>query len=400
MSYPFAGTSQAQSSSAHDHHRPHSPYHHPHTDDVDDDVDHRYSQPQSHYQPYSDRDLDDYPQYPTHQPYRADSPTHSHEGESYPIRDSGVAAAAANMTAEKAAYKGTYAANRGKSIWTPDDKRAFQKRSAPAKIVRVLFCILILGLILVLSIICLIVMFVRPPNVAISGLGVSSSSVEYSNGAFSFNVSVDISISNPNSISASVAKLAAQAYDATDRSTMLGTGEIRDQRIVPHANTTIKFPFTIEYNSTQDKDLSIISDIANKCGLNLEGLTTTNSSGSGNLDFDFDIDVDVAVLGITIPVNFSQDITFPCPLTGASVQSALSGLLSGVTSSALSSVATTTAQKRSLPSPTPRGLDQQREREREWLKTRSPVELVAVAADAFVKSLNKNQGAGALHDAL
>ncbi len=109
-----------------------------------------------------------------------------------------------NMTSEKADYASPYASKRasGNSIWTRDDKRAFASRSCPAKLFRILIGNLILAIIIVVSIILLNVMFLRPPNVAISGVGVpSQSGVSYQNGAFSFNVTVDISISNPNSIS-------------------------------------------------------------------------------------------------------------------------------------------------------------------------------------------------------
>lgn len=242
---------------------------------------------------------------------------------------------AENMTSEKADYGGPYAAKRasGNSIWTKDDKRALASRSVPAKIARVLIGNIILALIIIVSIICLIVMFLRPPNVAISGVSVpNQSGVTYENGAFAFNVSVDISVSNPNSISASIKKLQATAYDSQDQSSALGHGIVRDQKIQPNANTTVVFPFQIKYDQTQDTDLSILRNIAADCGLSIFG--GSSSGSSGDLSFLFKIEVDVEVLSITVPVNFNKNVSFPCPLSSSSLQGVLGGLGSALTGSA------------------------------------------------------------------
>lgn len=231
-----------------------------------------------------------------------------------------------NMGAEKANSGSPYAAKRasGNSIWTKDDKRAFQSRSCPAKLCRILIGNLILAIILVVSIICLLALFVRPPNIAISGIGVpSQNGVNYQNGAFSFNVSIDISVSNPNSISANIKKLQATAYDSEDQSTALGHGLVTDQAIRANANTTVEFPFQIKYNQSEDPNGSLIRNIASDCRLDLTG---GSSIGSGDLSFLFKIEVDVEVLSITVPVNFNRNVSFPCPLSGVNLQNILSGL--------------------------------------------------------------------------
>ncbi|KAJ1026760.1 hypothetical protein NDA16_002057 [Ustilago loliicola] len=342
-SYPFQSP-QAQVSSSLP--PPHDPYAH-------DPYSSHSQQQQQHYAPYSaHQDYDDGADYaprsghPEQHNYRDD------QGNSYDsnpsrginqqgredefntyadtrsgaIGDNNPYNHSGNMNSEKAGYNDGYAAKRasGNSIWTKDDKRALASRSVSAKICRVLIGNLILAVIIVVSIICLIVMFLRPPNVAISGVSVpNQNAVTYQNGAFAFNVSVDISVSNPNSISASIKKLKATAYDAQDQSTALGNGLIQNQKIQPNANTTVVFPFQIKYDQSQDPDFSIIRNIASDCGLNLFG---GSSSGSGNLDFVFKIEVDVDVLSITVPVNFNKSVSFPCPLSGSSLQGILSGL--------------------------------------------------------------------------
>ncbi|SPC66115.1 uncharacterized protein UHOD_04484 [Ustilago sp. UG-2017b] len=339
-SYPFQSPRAQVSSSLPPHHDPYAndPY--------------SSSHPQQHYAPYSgqadDDDGADYAQrtgYPDQRNnnnyYREDlgdsydsNPSRgiNQPGRTDEYNNAGVISGnspyndSANMTSEKAGYDDAYAAKRasGNSIWTKDDKRAFASRSAPAKICRFLIGNLILAIIIVVSIICLIVMFLRPPNVAISGVSVpNQNAVTYQNGAFAFNVSVDISVSNPNSISASIKKLKATAYDAQDQSTALGNGLIENQKIQPNANTTVVFPFQIRYDQSEDPDFSIIRSIATDCGLNLFG---GSGGGSGNLGFVFKIEVDVDVLSITVPANFKKSVSFPCPLSGSSLQGILSGL--------------------------------------------------------------------------
>ncbi|CBQ73229.1 conserved hypothetical protein [Sporisorium reilianum SRZ2] len=312
------------------------------------------------------------------------------------------------MASEKANYGSSpYAAKRasGNSIWTKEDKRAFSSRSCPAKLCRIVFGNLILILILIVSIICLIVMFLRPPNVAISGIGVpSQNGVSYQNGAFAFNVSVDISVSNPNSISANIKKLKATAYDSAEPTTALGNGLVTNQKIQPNANTTVVFPFQIKYDQSQDSDLSIIRNIASDCGINLFG----GSSGSGDLSFLFKIEVDVEVLSITVPVNINRNISFPCPLSQSSLQGILSGIGSsfGVGGSSRRSLSEG-EEDESLAAKLVR-----RQMEKTdvidaatWQRELSPVELVAAAADGLVRrysprSVEGQRSVADAHDAL
>ncbi|SNX83863.1 uncharacterized protein MEPE_02571 [Melanopsichium pennsylvanicum] len=313
-----------------------------------------------------------------------------------------------NMISEKAHYGSPYAANRasGNSIWTKDDKRALASRSAPAKICRVLFGNIILAIILIVSIVCLIVMFLRPPNVAISGISVpSQNGVSYENGAFAFNVSVDISVSNPNSISASIKKLKATAYDSADQSTALGHGLLENQKIQPNANTTVVFPFQIKYDQSQDSDLSIIKNIASDCGLNLSG---GSSNSSGDLSFLFKIEVDVKVLSVTVPVNINRNISFACPLSASSLESIISGLSSALTGSSRRSL--DVKEDESLAAAlVRRHLEKSTDRINigSWMRDVSPMELVAAAADGYVRryspKLGANEGKRGIangHDAL
>lgn len=398
MSYAFqsprAQVSSSLPSTNYPHHDPYSANSQQHYDPYSAqlaDQDHAdyasRSAPPNHYGDQAGDSYDDNPSPGLHrerdndQDYNNYADTRAGAGDHHhPYNDNTI-----NMTSEKADYGSPYAAKRasGNSIWTKDDKRALASRSVPAKICRVLIGNMILAIILIVSIICLIVMFLRPPNVAISGVSVpSQNGVSYQNGAFAFNVSVDISVSNPNSISANIKKLKATAYDSQDQSTALGHGLVENQKIQPNANTTVVFPFQIKYDQSQDTDLSIIRNIASECGLNLFG---GSSSGSGDLSFLFKVEVDVEVLSITVPVNINRNVSFACPLSGSSLQGILSGLGSALTGTGRRSLGA--GEDESLAAALVR---------RQLAKADvvdmatfkrdvSPVELVAAAADGLVR---------------
>ena len=73
-------------------------------------------------------------------------------------------------------------------------------------------------------------------------------------------------------------------------------------------------------------------NIAADCGLSIFG--GSSSGSSGDLSFLFKIEVDVEVLSITVPVNFDKNVSFPCPLSGSSLQGIIGGLGSALTGSA------------------------------------------------------------------
>ena len=371
----------------------------PHTHDDTYSHDPYSTDAQQHYAPYAT--------HPDHHTYRDElgdshdsNPSralHTDHDQDYTDTYADTRAGAAepydpNMVSEKANYGSPYANKRasGNSIWTKEDKRAFASRSCPAKLCRILFGNLILAVIIIVSIICLIVMFLRPPNVAISGISVpSQNGVSYQNGAFAFNVSVDISVSNPNSISANIKKLKATAYDSEDQSSALGNGLVTDQKIQPNANTTVIFPFQIKYDQSQDPDFSILRNIASDCGLNLFG---GSSGSSSDLSFLFKIEVDVEVLSITVPVHINRNISFPCPLSQSSLQGVLSGLGSAFGGSSGGGSRRALTQGADTESSLAAALLARRQLAKAdavdmatWKRELGPVELMAVAADGLVR---------------
>lgn len=209
----------------------------------------------------------------------------------------------------------------GNSIWSRDDKRAMAKRSVPAKLFRVLICIILNAIIVIISIICLVVIFARPFNVGVGTITPpSSNSVSLDGNAITFNGSIDFIVSNPNTISSSLS-LDAKVYDTVDTSQDIGRGSVESAKIDANANSTIHFPYQIRYDYTADKSKLILQDLVSKCTSNKE------------LDLQLKINAKIKILSVPVPVAFSQDVNFDCPIPSDILKNIAGGGLGGLASS-------------------------------------------------------------------
>ncbi|KAE8223528.1 hypothetical protein CF319_g3459 [Tilletia indica] len=201
-------------------------------------------------------------------------------------------------------------------IWTHKHKSAFQRRSTPVKLIRSLCCVIIITLIIVLSAVLLIITFARPPNVAIGAITSNQTIPTLGRTTLSFNMTVDITVANPNAISATITELEAVGYDQVRPTVPIGQGKITNVIIDKNANTTFTLPFLVSYDSSSDGDRSLITDIATKCGW----LSGTSPS---NLDFTFKMNAHLSVLSLAIPFSFAVSPSFKCPISAGSISSLL-----------------------------------------------------------------------------
>ncbi|CAD6890651.1 unnamed protein product [Tilletia controversa] len=231
----------------------------------------------------------------------------------YPTRN------AAPTSSRKGAYTDAPdgAAAYGRSgIWTHAHRSAFQRRSTPIKILRSLCCVLLLGLIVALSAVLLIITFARPPNVAIGAISSNQTIPTLGKTSLSFNMSVDITVANPNAISATLTELEAVGYDAVRPTVPIGRGKVTNVPIGKNANTTFSLPFVVAYDASTDDDRSLITDIATKCGW-------LSGSSASQLDFTFKMNAHLSVLFLAIPFSFSVSPKFTCPIPASSITSLL-----------------------------------------------------------------------------
>ncbi|KAL9932925.1 hypothetical protein V8E36_008180 [Tilletia maclaganii] len=232
----------------------------------------------------------------------------------YPTRSAAAASGAQSKSYAGVGRTVGGAAYGRKGIWTQADRTAFSRRSAGAKVFRSILCVLLVGLIIALSAVLLLITFVRPPNAAVGAISSNETIPALGRTSLQFNMSIDITVSNPNAISATISSLDATGYDLVKPDVAVGTGRIADVRIAPKSNTTFSMPFQVNYDASNDGDRTIIHDIATKCGW-LPGTSVSP------LSFRFDIKTHLSVLSLGIPFSFSVSPTFTCPIPASAIQS-------------------------------------------------------------------------------
>lgn len=73
-------------------------------------------------------------------------------------------------------------------------------------------------------------------------------------------------MTNPNFFGASFDSITATAFYPSNKTAPLGGGTMNDVKIKSHSNTTIHFPFQVNYTTTLDPNRQILTDLATKCG--------------------------------------------------------------------------------------------------------------------------------------
>ncbi|CAO1625421.1 unnamed protein product [Sympodiomycopsis kandeliae] len=249
---------------------------------------------------------------------------------------------------EKSTYGGAVNTRRD-SIWTPEDRHVFFKRSVPARACRSIFCIVIWAIIIIVSVVLLVVTFAKPPNVAVMSISVpDANDFSVAGTSFKANGSVNFAISNPNSFSATIQHLQAHLYDANiGKSVSVGNGSLINQKIKAHDNTTIVFPFDVALDLASDAT-QLISDVAQQCGLS-DLLSSISSKtrreeleqrASNQLKVLLEIDAKISILSVGISIPISQNISIDCPTAalqkvigslsgGSGAASGIAGLLGG-----------------------------------------------------------------------
>ncbi|WFC97344.1 hypothetical protein MYAM1_000054 [Malassezia yamatoensis] len=205
-----------------------------------------------------------------------------------------------------------------RGIWSYDDRRAFQRQPWWLKLLRILAFILLFGLIVALSVVMLIVLFIRPPNIGLQGLSLpnSASQIQIQQESFTVNASLNAVVSNPNYISAEINNLTAIAYDSNARITSIGNCSVPHRTIQAQSNTNVTVPCELNYNLQQDKNLTIIRDLINRCGL-------LQSSTKQSLQILLDTHLSIRVLAFHIPISVSPTVSVDCPITKQEVKQLL-----------------------------------------------------------------------------
>lgn len=103
-------------------------------------------------------------------------------------------------------------------------------------------------------------------------------------------------------------EITATAFYPTNKTQSIGGGQMTHVKIPKYSNDTLHFPFTIDYTTTIDPGLLIVTDIATKCGF-------LGTGGTEDLTVDYTIKLGLNIAGVIISPSFSSSASFACPLT-------------------------------------------------------------------------------------
>ncbi|WFD35778.1 hypothetical protein MCUN1_002640 [Malassezia cuniculi] len=233
-----------------------------------------------------------------------------------------------------------------KGIWTYDDRRAFQRRSFFARLFRVLAFIFTYGIWMAIVAILLVFLFVRPPNLGLKDPELPSlDSVSYDNGKLMFDVNITAQISNPNDVPISVKEFKARLYDRTNRRTSIGNCTLEDNfKIHANANTTVHLPCAVTYNTAEDPNLSVLTDLACRCGF-------IKNSTKRQIELVVDTDLKIVFIAFYIPLHIQPTVSFDCPISLNILRGILGSNADGILGQFTCGVGTTGNSRRSLPAP-------------------------------------------------
>ncbi|KAG0666579.1 hypothetical protein C6P46_004245 [Rhodotorula mucilaginosa] len=193
---------------------------------------------------------------------------------------------------------------------------------------RVFCCSIMLIVLILVGIVAAFFLWVKPPDVTFRGIRppTSGNEVSVQTGGFLINVTLDINVINPNFFGAHFSRVDATAYYPTKPNEAVGGGTLKNFDIKKHSNSTINFPFSINYTTSYDSDRTVLQDIARRCGFLGDAAT--------QLKVNYKVKTEVRVIAVSIGPTFSSSASFDCPLTESDItgflgSSGLSGLLNG-----------------------------------------------------------------------
>lgn len=170
----------------------------------------------------------------------------------------------------------------------------------------IICCILIL---IIIAIVVAVVLWAKPPKIEFQGVIPSPNGLppyQQNGNTFSFNFGLKISVNNPNVVGADFTAIRAIAF-YPGHDTSIGGGNKTNVHIEKDANTTINFPFSVVYDPSTDPGLTILSDIASKCGI-LPG------SQKQKLTINYLLTLGFKVLAITLSPSFNRTTEIDCPI--------------------------------------------------------------------------------------
>ncbi|KAG0225061.1 hypothetical protein BGW42_004692 [Actinomortierella wolfii] len=171
---------------------------------------------------------------------------------------------------------------------------------------RVTCCCCLLLLLIIIALAIVIVTVFKLPKVEFMGMsGDPQFTFNQGGNTFTATMEANIRVENPNPIGFNFEKITAKAY-YPNYAPQIGGGEVDNVKFPAKSTTNLAFPLNATYSATQDVGYTVVSDIANRCGL--------TSAQRQKLQINYDLTLTLKIIGISIsPTIKNQHVDFNCP---------------------------------------------------------------------------------------
>ncbi|GAA5844711.1 hypothetical protein JCM5353_005833 [Sporobolomyces roseus] len=231
------------------------------------------------------------------------------------VDKNGIPVTRGSIAAQMAA-EGQIPKKEGLRMYRKDEHAGALTRGGRARCCgRVVCCTIMLVILILVGIVAAFFLWVKPPDVSFNGIEPPSNGQEVSvvGSGFNINVRLNIGVINPNFFGANFDKISATAYYPTKPNDAIGGGSLDNVDIPKNSNSTIHFPFSLNYTTSYDSDLSVLKDIATKCGF-------LGGGSKSDLKVNYKVQTKVKVVAISISPTFSSSASFACPLSESDLQ--------------------------------------------------------------------------------
>ncbi|KAI0093666.1 hypothetical protein BDY19DRAFT_989219 [Irpex rosettiformis] len=167
-------------------------------------------------------------------------------------------------------------------------------------------CTIMLFVFFFIGIVLSLLLWVRPPNVAVGNIQLAnaSNSINLQNNGIAVTLDVPIVVDNPNYFSVNFNNIHADVFYPINN-TKVGSGDLWNLKLDSNKQTNFSVPFTLNYTTSIDPNLSILSDLAGRCGL--------GGGSQSQIKVDYSIKLDFKVLFIPIKPTIKNSASFSCP---------------------------------------------------------------------------------------
>jgi len=207
-------------------------------------------------------------------------------------------------------------------MWRRDDRgKQWTRGGGFRSCCRFFCCFLMTFVFIVLAVILSLAAFIRPPDITFNGISTPSNGniiQTISADSFIVNLDLNIGVRNPNFFDVDFNSITAKIF-YPGFTPQLGSGNVTNVQFKSNTATTLAFPIALNYSTTADPSLGILTSIGQKCGL--------GGAAQSNINVNFSITLALKILASQITPTVSSTIGFACPFTQQEIDDVIGQIL-------------------------------------------------------------------------